>query len=234
MPNLKTLLLYGAIIALLVLLFISKCSNSKQAIQNTDQAVSQNRIETPESNVAILEKQNLTYRQSQDSLILINTSLNKQIIQKDNKLAQIALNSVKVKDSIRNLPDDSAVGLFLDRADCSEFPVLKRDTGYIAPIEAIRFYNDLAVDFDALRATNQALVDQNNIRMLQVKNLNKIIESKSKENDNLSKINNDKDGVIVEKDKQIVSVKKQLKTEKRKKYWVGGAAIALYLLSRAL
>lgn len=233
-PNIKNLILYGAIIALLVLLFISKCSNLKQAIQNIDQAVSKNRIEILESNVAILEKQNLTYRQSQDSLILIDNSLNKLITQKEAKYAQIASIYADLKNKVKELNNDSTAGLFLDRADCTEFPVLKYDTNYIMPIEPIRFYNLMSVDFDELKAQHQNLQGKYDIKVLQVKNLIKIIDGKEDHIANLDKTIESQKLIETEKDKQIQSEHKKYKQQKVKTFLVGGAGLVLFGAALAL
>lgn len=216
-----------AILTFIVLLIINKCSTSKQADQNTISAVAQNIIDAKNSNIAILQKQNLSIRQAQDSLLLINSGLNEQIHQKDVKIAYIASNAAKEKNRVKELPADSAAILFLARANCSELIVLKYDAKYIMPIEPIRFYNLMAVDFDELKALHQNLSEQYGIRILQVNNLNKVIDSKDQEAENLNTIINDKDGIIIQKDKQIVSEHKKLKQQKIKTYLVGTAGVIL-------
>ena len=209
------------LVILLLLLFLSKCSTSNQANQDTVSAVAQNRIENLESNISILESENYVFRMAQDSLLQRNNELSKEIFQKEAKIAQIASNYAELKNKVKELPNDSAVGLFLDRADCSEFPVLKYDADYIMPIEPIRFYNLMAVDFDEVKETAFVLMQQYKSRSEQVELLNKVIDSKGRETTNLNLIINDKDGIIIQKDKQIVSGKKQLKAQKFKTVLVG-------------
>jgi hypothetical protein len=232
--TIKNIILYGAIAALLIMLFISKCSTSKQADQNVISAVAQNRIENLENNIAILENENYVFRMTQDSLIQRNKELSKDIFKKEAKIAQIASNAAKEKNRVKELPADSAASLFLDRADCSEFPVLKYDADFIIPIEPIRFYNLMAVDFDQVKETTYVLMQQYKHRVEQIDNLNKVIESKDQENENLNSIVNDKDGIIIQKDKQIVSEHKKLRQQKVKTFLIGGAGLVLIGAALAL
>jgi len=228
LPNKKeTLVLTVIVILAALLLFVSQCSRTKQEVATNNDQIAQNRIEALQDNIALLEKREIAYVAAQDSMSRINAALNRLIAQKDAKYAHIASIAAEEKNRVRELPDDSAAGLFLDRADCSEFPVLAYDSNYIIPIEPIRFYNLMAVDFDELKAIHHNLQDQYSIRVLQVRNLNGIIDKQSQRIDNLSEAINEKDGIIIQKDKQIVSGKKLLKQQKIKTFTAGAAGILL-------
>ena len=178
----KQNIIIAVLVLTVIILVISKCSTSKQADQNTISEVAQNRIDNLESNITALENQNLGYHSVQDSLVLINKGLNKEIYKERTKYAQIALKYDREKQRVKELTNDSAAGLFLDRADCSEFPVLKYDTDYIIPIEPIRFYNLLAVDFDKLNEDYIVCRNETRIQQVQIKTLESLNDSKGDEN----------------------------------------------------
>ena len=130
-PKQYLYILAGIILALAICF---KIVTDIQAKHKTSIAVSQNRIETLESNVTDLESQTIGYKAVQDSLFTINKALNRLLIQNRAKYAVIEAKYNSERSKVQELPDDSAAGLFLDRADCSEVPVLKYEDNYLIRI----------------------------------------------------------------------------------------------------
>ena len=233
-PKLKQYLPYAVIALLILLLVLNKCASNKQDQQNISSAVSQNQIENLQSALAVLENKETAYRLTQDSLLSINASLNKQLITNRGKLAQIALNYEIERQKVKELPNDSAAALFLDRADCYEFPVMQYDSNYLIPIEPIRFYNTLAIDFDEQVAVSGNLMKENKIYMLQVKNLNRIIDNKETRINDLNEIVKNHKLIEIEKDKQIQSEHKKYKQQRVKTFLTGAGGLILFGAALAL
>lgn len=233
-PKLKQYLPYAVIALLILLLVLNKCASNKQDQQNISSAVSQNQIENLQSALAVLENKETAYRLTQDSLLSINASLNKQLITNRGKLAQIALNYEIERQKVKELPNDSAAALFLDRADCYEFPVMQYDSNYLIPIEPIRFYNTLAIDFDEQVAVSGNLMKENKIYMLQVKNLNRIIDNKETRINDLNEIVKNHKLIEIEKDKQIQSEHKKYKQQRVKTFLTGAGGLIMFGAALAL
>ena len=233
-PKLKQYLPYAVIALLILLLVLNKCASNKQDQQNISSAVSQNQIENLQSALAVLENKETAYRLTQDSLLSINASLNKQLITNRGKLAQIALNYEIERQKVKELPNDSAAALFLDRADCYEFPVMQYDSNYLIPIEPIRFYNTLAIDFDEQVAVNGNLMKENKIYMLQVKNLNRIIDNKETRINDLNEIVKNHKLIEIEKDKQIQSEHKKYRQQRVKTFLTGAGGLIMFGAALAL
>mgnify|MGYP000977402892 CR=1 FL=1 len=232
--KLKQYLPYAIIALLILLLVLNKCASNKQDQQNISSAVSQNQIENLQSALAVLENKETAYRLTQDSLLSINASLNKQLITNRGKLAQIALNYEIERQKVKELPNDSAAALFLDRADCYEFPVMQYDSNYLIPIEPIRFYNTLAIDFDEQVAVNGNLMKENKIYMLQVKNLNRIIDNKETRINDLNEIVKNHKLIEIEKDKQIQAEHKKYKQQRVKTFLTGAGGLIMFGAALAL
>ena len=233
-PKLKQYLPYAVIALLILLLVLNKCASNKQDQQNISSAVSQNQIENLQSALAVLENKETAYRLTQDSLLSINASLNKQLITNRGKLAQIALNYEIERQKVKELPNDSAAALFLDRADCYEFPVMQYDSNYLIPIEPIRFYNTLAIDFDEQVAVSGNLMKENKIYMLQVKNLNRIIDNKETRINDLNEIVKNHKLIEIEKDKQIQAEHKKYKQQRVKTFLTGAGGLIMFGAALAL
>ena len=226
-PKLKQYLPYAIIAILVLLLILNKCANDNQDQHNVSQAVSQNHIENLQAALSVLESKEIGYKAANDSLVLINSALSRQLTTNRAKLAQIALNYEKERQRIKALPNDSAASLFLDRSDCSECEVLQYDSAYLIPIESIQFYNLMAVDFDQQVAVNGNLIKENKIYQLQVKNLNSIIDNDETRIGNLKDQVNNYQQIISEKDKQLQAEHKKLKKQRFKTVLTGIAGAAL-------
>lgn len=224
----KTVALTLIIAALAICLAFALLS-SGQNDQTVISAVAQNKIENLESDIADLQSENKGYKSIQDSLIQRNKELSILIEAKEAKYAVIALNYVKEKNRVKELSGDSAVGLFLDRADCTEYPIVKYDEDYIIPIDPIRYYNILAVDFDESLAVNQNLRDENSIRILQIKTLNQLIDTKDNETQTLNRIIVAKNGIIAMQNTRIEATQNKLRKQKAKTYFVGAAGVVILI-----
>lgn len=98
---------------------------------------------------------------AEDSLIQIARNSARKARQEAAQRTIIENEYKALSDRLNAITDDSAAGLFLDRADCSEYPVRCIDSAYLAPVEAIRFYNDMAYSHDRLTLLNRSLVSEN-------------------------------------------------------------------------
>lgn len=227
----RTYIIIGLMLFAGLVVFLVKCNSDKQAEYNTNSAVAQNRIETLESGIATFENQIIGYHAVQDSLIQRNKDLNRLLIQNEQKYAVIALKYVKEKNRVKELPNDSAVGLFLDVAACSEVPVMKYDCAYIIPIEPIRFYNLAIVSMDELKEVNWTLRNEIGLKQLMIDSQGELIKVKDKEAGNLNKIIENKDGIIQQKDGQILNTEKKYKKQITKTYIAIGVGAVLLTLT---
>lgn len=98
---------------------------------------------------------------AEDSLIRLANNSAQKATQERKKRTQIEIEYKALSGRLNAITDDSAAGLFLDRADCSEYPVRCIDSAYLAPVEAIRFYNDMAYSHDRLALLNRSLISEN-------------------------------------------------------------------------
>jgi len=209
------------VILLLVLLgaaslIVTNCNSRRQADQNINSAVSQNEVENIEAlNVALSNKIH-GYVIAQDSLVKCIKLRDEQLIRKEKERSQIALKYTAEKSRLREMPDDTAAALFLDRAQCNEDPVEKYSDKYLIDIEPIRFYNDLATDFDQQVEINASLQSESDIKSMQIKDLNSLCGVKDKELFAVKQINENHVLIESEKDKQITAGNKKYKAEHRK------------------
>jgi len=223
-PTPQTMLLSGVILALLIYILVARGCDSTTD-QDVISAVAQNQIENLQANVVDLENQNTGYHAVQDSLLKFNRALSSLLVKERKKYAVIEAKYSEEKQRIKELPNDSAAALFLDRADCSEFPVMLYDSTYLIPIEPIRFYNLLAVDFDQAKETNIVQKKELIIQAVQINSLIKISDNKSDQIIALNKLVDTHKLVIAEKDKQLAATQKKMKVQKL--YHFGLVAVAL-------
>jgi cell division protein FtsB len=215
--NYQWALLATALIVLLAVVFVfNKCNSNKLNERNTDIAVSQNENENLQSVNASLENQIVGYLNTQDSLLQCIREKDVQLIRKEKEKSLIALKYATEKDRVKQLPNDSAVGLFLDRADCTECPVVKYDNDYLVPVDPIRFYNDMAVGFDELASMSLILQSESSIKTMQIKELNSLCNAKDSQIAALTRINENHVLIEAEKDKQVTAQEKKYKAERRK------------------
>jgi len=219
-------------VSVIAIAIIWKLFSDSQKRNEISSAVAQDRIENLESNVAQLEEMNIGFHAVQDSLIQRNKTLSKDIDRERKKYAVIALKYEIERSRVKELPDDSAVGLFLDVADCSEVPVMKYDSAYIIPIEPIRFYNDAIVSMDELKEVNQVLKHEAGLKQLLIDSQGQVIISQDQEKKNLNEIINDKDKIIQNKTTQVDAGEKKYRKQVIKTYIaVGVGAVAVVLVA---
>lgn len=212
MKNYKNYLLIGFAAAIIIMIWLFTQSQKRNEIST---AVSQNKIEILEATNENLETQIIGYNALQDSLVLIGKSLNRQLGKERAKYALIASNYAELKAKVKQLPDDSAVGMFLDRADCP-VPVVKYDSMYLIPIEAIGFHNVLAYDLDEQRAVNMVLRQEITVLELSGKTFERLAASQAAEVGTLQSVIGNIEAIGKEKDKQIRDGEKLLKKQKVK------------------
>lgn len=208
---------------------VNRCDTDIQDDATVVDAISQHQIEYLQAANQALNEQIIGYKATQDSLLLNITRLKKELVQKEMQRAEIALKYAKEKARVKKLPNDSAVGYFLDRADCSECPILKYDSSYLVEIDPIRFYNDLAVGFDEQVAINASLRCENDIQRIVIGDLTGLCISKDQQIAALNSINSNHVLVDSEKDVRIEAWRSKYKAEQRRHIVtkiVGGAVIA--------
>jgi hypothetical protein len=206
---------------LILLLFvvyggINNCSRNQQADQNTNSAVAQNEIDNLKAKLADKDKMLFVHKIAEDSLNVLVKAKDVQISQFKIKYRDIANKYETERGKLKEITNDSAVALFLDRADCIECPVLKYENAYLVEIDPIRFYNDLASGFDEQVEVNQVL--RNNIDTVNSKVLilNELIKHKDEDIKILKSKTADYNQIGAEKDKQIQAGDKKYRAEHRK------------------
>lgn len=156
----------------------------------------------------------------------------KEIIKERRKRAVIEAKYAEQLARVQHLPDDSAVGLFLDKSDTGEHSILMYDSLYLIPIEPIRAYNDLAVGYDYLAESNQSLIRESLIQSQEIKDLKNVIQNDSVIVSNLENIikgHNQLNGICVGENERL---KKQLRKQKFRTgvAWGVGAVVTYGLL----
>ncbi len=197
-------------------LLVTRCSTKQQNEAVITDAVASEHLDYLQAENESLKLQITGYKTAQDSLRINIASLNKELVQKELQRAEIASKYAAEKARLRKLPNDSAVGYFLDRADCGECPIVKYDSSYLVEIDPIRFYNDLAVGFDEQVAVNANLRRESEVKSMVIKDLSSVNNMKDREIEILNKIivNDSLTGSY--KDIQITAGEKMYKAEKLK------------------
>jgi hypothetical protein len=213
--NLKFVLI-GLALLLLTSFLVTKCQNHRQQDATVGDAVAQNEIKNLRADLAALKKEKDRFLAAADSLLRQIDAQDKLLIQIRAERAQIALNLDKEKQRRHKLTNDSAVGLFLDRADCSECPVVKYDQDYIIPVEPIRFYNDLSADFDTELLDNISLRKENTVQATKINGLDMLCSNKDHQIAILEQQNSKNIDIQAEQNKQLQSEKDRYKAEHRK------------------
>ena len=235
-PMKKTLIIIaGAILLILVASYVvTKCNSSKQGRLEISNAELQGKNEILESYLLILQGQLNVHIAAEDSLYVRVKEQDSMLTLTKSKYAVIARKYDLERSKVKELTNDSAVGLFLDRADCSEVPVVKYENDYIVPVEPIRFYNDLAVGFDEQVSVNENLRNENTIKDMKIRSLESICSNKEDQVQVLTKIIATKDQIIANKDTAIGNDKKLIRAEHRKVIASRIAGIAYGVVSTAV
>ena len=232
----KTILKYLwqiAFVLLLVIFIIYKYNNAKQAGENIQSAVAENEIKNLVSQIDQHKANEKAYMAVQDSLLHANDVLNEQLTRQRAKVAQTAAKYETERSKVKELPADSAAGLFLDRADCPD-PVLKYENDYLVPSEAITFYNVMAVDFDEQKEVNINLATENEIKTRQIYTLDAIIQNSNKRIDEFTRITEDQQKIIDRKDLQVKAEHKKYRQQRIKTILTSAGGIVLFGVAMAL
>jgi len=214
--------LFIAIIGIaLVAIIMMKVTSNQQAQFNETNAVLSDRSETLEATNEALENQIIGHKAVSDSLISTIRTQNIVLDRYKTKYAIIALKYETERNRVKEVTDDEAAGIFLDRADCSEVPVLKYDSNYLIPIEPIRFYNDVLIGFDEQVETNRTLRGEVYDKGVQIGNYERLTTEQKETILAQTELNRNTSLMLSNAEKQIANTEKKLKRERVKKYVVG-------------
>ena len=212
---------------LLLLLIMSQCNSKKIQQQNINNAVSQHEIENLQAENEQLKQQRNGSEAVSDSLLKRIKERDSKIVQLQGKVAVIALKYQSELNRLDKLSNDESVAEFLDQSDCGEIPVVKYDSLYLIPIEPIRQYNNIRAGFDMQVDVNKILVLRINEHVIKETLMDKVIGEKDYQLTLCDSINSNHTAIEVEKDKQIKGWQKKYKAEKRNKWIVGVAGVAV-------
>jgi len=214
--------LFIAIIGIvLVAIIMMKVTSNQQAQFNETNAVLRDRSETLQATNEQLENQITGHNAVSDSLLANIRTQSNVLLQYQRKYAVIALKYETERNRVKEVTDQEAVEIFLDRADCSEVPVLKYDSNYLIPIEPIRFYNDVLIGFDEQVETNRTLRGEVYDKGVQIVNYERLTTEQKETIQAQTELNRNTSIMLSNAEKQIANTEKKLKRERVKKYVVG-------------
>jgi len=218
-------------IALIILIIL----NNKQKQNDITNAVSQHEVERLISEKEYLQQQIIGFKAIDDSLWSIVRQQNTQLSTYKKKYADMALKYDTERNKIKELNAVEQVEVFLDKTEQGEFPIISYEdsTQYIIPIHSIEYANVMAVDLEEQININALLRGESNIKTMQIKDLNLIIDNKDLQIERLFQINDKSELIITEKDTQVKAWESKYKKEAAKKYIVGaigGVAIILSIV----
>jgi hypothetical protein len=216
-------------IALIILIIL----NNKQKQNDITNAVSQHEVERLISEKEYLQQQIIGYKAIDDSLWSIVRQQNSQLSTYKKKYADMALKYDTERNKIKELNAVEQVEVFLDKTEQGEFPIISYEdtTQYIIPINSIQYANIAFVDLEEQINVNALLRGESQIKTMQIKDLNLIIDNKDLQIEKLFQINDKSELIIEEKDKQIKSSESKYKKEVAKKYFVGAIGGVALILS---
>jgi hypothetical protein len=216
-------------IALTILIIL----NNKQKQNDITNAVSQHEVERLISEKEYLQQQIIGYKAIDDSLWSIVRQQNTQLSTYKKKYADMALKYDTERNKIKELNAVEQVEVFLDKTEQGEFPIISYEdtTQYIIPINSIQYANIAFVDLEEQINVNALLRGESNIKTMQIKDLNLIIDNKDLQIEKLFQINDKSELIIEEKDKQIKATESKYKKEVAKKYFVGAIGGVALILS---
>jgi len=213
--NLRGTLIVALILAIVLAVghFTFKAQHDKYV---SEIGISTGRIEILQTNTALLTLEAKGYKAISDSLIFRIKERDETIKGWQGKYAKLDKKYTEKAQQIKELPEEAQVELFLGRADCGEFPILKYEENYIAPIEAIGFYNILANDFDQVSEANELQKGEILLYRSQLNNYGNLLVAKDNELSTQGQIIENQNKIDSEREKQLSMKDKQLKAEKRK------------------
>jgi len=216
-------------IALMILIIL----NNKQKQNDITNAVSQDEVERLISEKEYLQQQIIGYKAIDDSLWSIVRQQNTQLSTYKKKYADMALKYDTERNKIKELNAVEQVEVFLDKTEQGEFPIISYEdtTQYIIPINSIQYANIAFVDLEEQINVNALLRGESQIKTMQIKDLNLIIDNKDLQIEKLFQINDKSELIIVEKDTQVKAWQSKYKKEASKKYIVGAIGGVALILS---
>jgi len=209
--------------------------NNEQKKNDITNAVSQHEVERLISEKEYLQQQITGYKAIDDSLWSIVRQQNTQLSTYKKKYADMALKYDTERNKIKELNAVEQVEVFLDKTEQGEFPIISYEdtTQYIIPINSIQYANIAFVDLEEQINVNALLRGESQIKTMQIKDFNLIIDNKDLQIEKLFQINDKSELIITEKDTQVKAWESKYKKEAAKKYIVGaigGVAIILSLV----
>ena len=213
--NLRGTLIVALILAIVLAIghFTFKAQHDRYI---SEIGISTGKIEVFQANTERLEMEAKGYKAIGDSLKFRIQERDEIIKGWQGKYAKLDKKYTEKAQQIKELPEEAQVELFLDRADCGEFPILKYEENYIAPIEAIGFYNILANDFDQVSEANELQKGEILLYRSQLNNYGNLLVAKDNELSTQGQIIENQNKIDSERINQLATKDKQMKAEKRK------------------
>ena len=206
--NYKTAFIIAMICLAIIILFVAKrCATISQYHSDTSIAVSQERISELERKIDEKDTQIAISKQKEDSLFSVVRMQEFDLIKFHNNIITITKKYDSERNKVKELSGVESVGLFLDNTEQPEFPVIQYEdsTQYVIPITSIEYANVAFVDLQEQLSVNSVLRDESNVKSVQIKTLNSIIDEKENQIVVLTEVNKYTNDVIKEKDSQIQS-----------------------------
>lgn len=232
--NKKTVFFAAIIVmAIAILLVARKCATNSQINSDIAIAVSTERISELERKIDEKDTQIAISKQKEDSLFSVVRMQEFDLIKFHNNIITITKKYDAERNKVKELSGVESVGLFLDNTEQPEFPVIQYEdsTQYVIPITSIEYANVAFVDLQEQLSVNSVLRDESNVKSVQIKTLNSIIDEKENQIVVLTEVNKYTNDVIKEKDSQIQSEHNKYKKQRVKTITTGAIGGILLICS---
>ena len=232
--NKKTVFFAAIIVmAIAILLVARKCATNSQINSDIAIAVSQERISELERKIDEKDTQIAISKQKEDSLFNVVKRQDFELIKFHNNIITITKKYDAERNKVKELSGVESVGLFLDNTEQPEFPVIQYEdsTQYVIPITSIEYANVAFVDLQEQLNVNSVLRDESNVKSVQIKTLNSIIDEKENQIVVLTEVNKYTNYIIKEKDSQIQSEHNKYKKQRVKTITTGAIGGILIICS---
>ena len=219
--------------AIAILLVARKCATNSQINSDIAIAVSTERISELERKIDEKDTQIAISKQKEDSLFSVVRMQEFDLIKFHNNIITITKKYDAERNKVKELSGVESVGLFLDNTEQPEFPVIQYEdsTQYVIPITSIEYANVAFVDLQEQLSVNSVLRDESNVKSVQIKTLNSIIDEKENQIVVLTEVNKYTNDVIKEKDSQIQSEHNKYKKQRVKTITTGAIGGILLICS---
>lgn len=232
--NKKTVFFAAIIVmAIAILLLARKCATNSQINSDIAIAVSTERISELERKIDEKDTQIAISKQKEDSLFSVVRMQEFDLIKFHNNIITITKKYDAERNKVKELSGVESVGLFLDNTEQPEFPVIQYEdsTQYVIPITSIEYANVAFVDLQEQLNVNSVLRDESNVKSVQIKTLNSIIDEKENQIVILTEVNKYTNDIIKEKDSQIQSEQNKYKKQRVKTITTGAIGGILIICS---